>query len=86
MFQRRPPIGAGSLFLADDEAGEMLSSSYLSDLNPGFGTSDLDFKRGRLSSIGSRDSADTGRVAELARRNSLVPFHLKSSYPVRRTF
>ena len=82
MFARRPPIGAGSLFLADDEAGEMFSNSYLSDLKSGLSTSDHEMNRGRLSSIGSVGSADSGRVAELARRNTMVPLHLKSSYPV----
>jgi hypothetical protein len=61
-------MGAGSLFWTDDEAGEMFSSSYLSDL-----------KEGRLSTTGVDDS---GRLSELSRRNSMVPLHLKSSYPV----
>jgi hypothetical protein len=78
-FVRRPPIGAGSLFFTDDEAGEMFSNSYLSDLKAGRCESSSELNRGRLSSASSTDS---GRIKELARRNSMVPLHLKSSYPV----
>ena len=66
--------------MADDEAGEMFSSSYLSDLKTGGGfDSSSELNRGRLSSA---NSVDSGRIKELARRNSMVPLHLKSSYPV----
>merc|ERR1712130_576511 len=66
----RPPLGSGSLFHADEEVGEGFSSSYLSDL-----------KEGNCSLMD-----DTGRMSELARRNTLAPAHLKSAYPIESQF
>jgi predicted nucleic acid-binding Zn-ribbon protein len=68
---RRPPVGAGSLFATDDEAGEMFSNSYLSDL-----------KEGRCSLAGN----DHSRISELSRRNTMQPAHLQSSYPAETQF
>ena len=65
----RPPHGSGSLFHADEEVGEVFSSSYLSDLKEGNCLLD-----------------DTGRMSELARRNTLAPAHLKSAYPIESQF
>ena len=65
----RPPLGSGSLFHADEEVGEVFSSSYLSDLKDGNCLLD-----------------DTGRMSELARRNTLAPAHLKSAYPIESQF
>ena len=65
----RPPLGSGSLFHADEEVGEVFSSSYLSDLKEGNCLLD-----------------DTGRMSELARRNTLAPAHLKSAYPIESQF
>lgn len=67
---RRPPAGYGSMVLMDDEAGEMFSSSYLSDAKSG---------RCELNSTG-------GRISELSRRNSMYPAHLQSSYPAETQF
>merc|ERR1719500_2700463 len=69
MARTRPPIGSGSLFHADEEVGEVFSSSYLSDLKEGNCLLD-----------------DTGRMSELARRNTLAPAHLKSAYPIESQF
>jgi hypothetical protein len=66
----RPPLGSGSLFHQDEEVGEVFSSSYLTDLKDG-NCSVLD---------------DTGRMSELARRNTLAPAHLKSAYPIESQF
>ena len=65
---RRPPQGSGAIFMMDEEAGEMFSSSYLSDLKAG------------------RCSIDNGRISELARRNTMQPAHLQSSYPAETQF
>merc|ERR1719350_74319 len=65
----RPPIGSGSLFHADEEVGEVFSSSYLTDLKDGNCLLD-----------------DTGRMSELARRNTMAPAHLKSAYPIESQF
>ncbi len=62
---RRPPVGAGSLFQTDDEAGEMFTNSFLSDL-----------KEGRCS----LEPSDISRLSELSRRNTMQPAHLKSTY------
>ena len=35
MGRTRPPQGSGSIFAMDEEAGEMFSSSYLSDMKLG---------------------------------------------------
>ena len=67
---RRPPQGSGSIFMMDEEAGEMFSNSYLSDL-----------KAGRCT-IGD----NAGRISELARRNTMQPAHLKSTYPAETQF
>jgi len=67
----KPPTGSGSLFHCDEEAGEMFSSSYLTDLKEGL--CDL------------TDNADS-RMSELARRNTLCLPHLKSAYPVESQF
>ena len=67
----KPPTGLGSLFHCDEEAGEMFSSSYLTDLKEGL--CDL------------TDNADS-RMSELARRNTLCLPHLKSAYPVESQF
>ena len=62
-------------FQTDDEDGEMFSSSYLSDL-----------KDGRCNVAGQFHSQDPSRLSELARRNTMVPAHLKSSYPAETQF
>merc|ERR1719318_2040119 len=67
----KPPSGSGSLFHCDEEAGEMFSSSYLTDLKEGL--CDL------------TDHTDS-RMSELARRNTLCLPHLKSAYPVESQF
>ena len=56
---RRPPQGSGAIFAMDEEAGEMFSNSYLTDLEQGV------------------CKVDSGRISELARRNTMVPAHLK---------
>eukprot|EP00090_Calanus_glacialis_P017554 TRINITY_DN27292_c0_g1_i1.p1 TRINITY_DN27292_c0_g1~~TRINITY_DN27292_c0_g1_i1.p1 ORF type:complete len:2374 (+),score=944.93 TRINITY_DN27292_c0_g1_i1:864-7124(+) len=67
----KPPSGSGSLFHCDEEAGEMFSSSYLTDLKEGL--CDL------------TDHSDS-RMSELARRNTLCLPHLKSAYPIESQF
>jgi len=65
MGRTRPPQGSGSIFAMHEEDGEMFSSSYLSDMKLG---------------ICAVDNS-SGRISELARRNTMQPAHLKSSYP-----
>ena len=63
----RPPAGVGPYFQSEDEAGETFTASHLNDLKAG------------LCPVAISTSAR--RISELSRRNSLVPPHLKSSYP-----
>ena len=82
---RRPPMGTGNLFTMDDEQGEMFSSSYLSELKSGKCSMD---NSGMMFCI-YFETVETfynlyifkGRISELARRNSMMPAHLQSSYP-----
>ena len=62
---RRPPQGSGAIFRMDDEAGEMFSNSYLSDLKDGVCLVDN----------------NSSRISELARRNTMQPAHLKARGP-----
>ena len=63
---RPPPNISGSLFNCEEEAGEMFSNSYLTDLKEG------------ICDV----NADESRMSELSRRNTLCLPHLKSTYPV----
>ena len=75
---RKPPIGSGTMFMVDDEAGEMFSSSYLSDM-----------KKGKCDPFGNNSANSSGfdrRLSELSRRNTMVPAHLQSSYPAETQF
>ena len=49
----RPPTGVGSLFTVDDEAGEMFSNSYLSDMKSGK-CNPFDDSSSRLSEMARR--------------------------------
>jgi len=66
----KPPSGSGSLFSCDEEAGELFSSSYLTDLKEG---------NCNITSV-------SDRMSELSRRNTMYPPHMKSAYPVESQF
>ncbi|XP_049820003.1 repetitive organellar protein isoform X2 [Aethina tumida] len=67
------PIGIGQSLRMEDEEEAMFNNKYLSDLKEGRG-----FLTGREST--------SSRLSTLAMRNSMVPPHLKSSYPAETQF
>ncbi|XP_076266975.1 uncharacterized protein LOC143200443 isoform X2 [Rhynchophorus ferrugineus] len=74
-FSRRTSINSlGRNFEMEDEEDDMFNNKYLVDL-----------KEGRCAPQTGRES-NVSRMSELAWRNSMVPPHLKSSYPAETQF